>query len=149
MYPINSSPPIVFKFKRLTLAVISILILGSAMLPVQAQLNSDASELQALAQTYAEEFGGAFAGDRWTRVEFGQTYSDPVVVIEPFIANQATPYLVGIRNIDGKGFEVSLRNCDGINTTPQQNVNFSVLESSSIDRLSQTKQVFAWGECPT
>ena len=58
------------------------------------------------------------AEEHWARVEFGTTYIDPVVVVEGSIANSDNAYVVGIRNIDAMGFEVSLKNCNNSTGIP-------------------------------
>jgi hypothetical protein len=108
-------------------------------------------KLQKAAATNALELGSAVADDHWTRVEFSKVYDDPVVVIEPSIDNANNTYLVGIRNVDAKGFEINLKSCNNARDFPlQENVNFSVIENGQLPGASQapvTKQRFAWGEC--
>jgi len=118
----------------------------------QAEENAVTSNLQAVAQSYAQEIGDARAEERWTRIEFGTTYSDPVVVVEGTIANADNAYMVGIRNVDAMGFEVSLKNCSNSTGIPvQENVNYAVIEKSQLplteDANAEVRQQFSWGEC--
>jgi len=48
-------------------------------------------------------------------------YIDPVVVVEGSVANANNPYVVGVRNIDAMGFEVSLQTCNYSTGIPFRN----------------------------
>lgn len=50
--------------------------------------------------------------DAWTRVEFGATVDDAVVVVGPPTSNGAQPTSVRVRNVDATGFEVQLDEWD-------------------------------------
>jgi hypothetical protein len=141
-------------FKRV--AIYATLALGLISNPylVHAEENPVTSNLQAVAESNAQELGGVIANDHWTRIEFSTTYIDPIVVVEGSIANVNNTYVVGIRNVDDKGFEVSLNNCSNPNDGPvQENVNFAVIEKSQLPSTegpnAEVRQQFSWGECVT
>ena len=118
-----------------------------------AETNAVTSYLQAVAKSNAQELGSAVADKHWTRVEFSTTYIDPVVVFEGLAANANNVYVVGIRNVDALGFEISLKNCNNSTATSvQENVNYSVIEKSRLpsteDTNAKVRQQFSWGECP-
>jgi PKD repeat protein len=48
----------------------------------------------------------------WRRVDFMQTFTDPIVVATPLSTNDPDPALVRIRNIDPSGFDISLQEWD-------------------------------------
>jgi hypothetical protein len=139
-------------FKRV--AIYTTLALGLITNPylAQAENNAVTPNLQALAESYAQEIGDVRAEDHWTRIEFSSTYSDPVVVVEGSLASGDNAYMVGIRNVDAMGFEVSLKNCSNSTDIPvQENVNFVVIEKSQLpsteDANAEIRQQFSWGEC--
>jgi hypothetical protein len=119
-----------------------------------AEENPITSNQQSLAESYAQELGDVLAQDHWTRIQFSSTYDDPVVVVEGSTANGNNSYVVGIRNVDAMGFEVSLKNCDSAAGIPvQENVRYSVIEKSQLPSTeganSEVRQQFSWGECTT
>ncbi|MDD5322270.1 MAG: hypothetical protein PHD43_16990, partial [Methylococcales bacterium] len=139
-------------FKRV--AQYTALALGLLCAPyfAQAEENAVNSNLLVLVESYAQEIGDARAEERWTRIEFGTTYIDPVVVVEGSIANAESIYVLGIRNIDAMGFEVSLKNCITATGIPvQETVNYAVIEKSQLplteDANTEVRQQFSWGEC--
>ena len=141
-------------FKRV--AIYTTLALGLISNPylAHAEKNAVTSNLQALAESYAQEIGDVRAEDHWTRIEFSSTYIDPVVVVEGSTANGDNSYMVGIRNVDAMGFEVSLKNCSNSTDIPvQENVNFAVIEKSQLPLTeganAEIRQQFSWGECAT
>ena len=141
-------------FKRITL--FTALALGLLCKPylAHAEENAVTSNLQAVAESYAQEIGDVDAEDRWTRIEFSTIYIDPVVVVEGSIANGDKSYVVGIRNVDARGFEVSLKNCSNSTGIPvQKKVNYSVIEKSQLPTTeganAGVRQQFSWGECAT
>jgi hypothetical protein len=140
-------------FKRV--AIYATLALGLISNPylVHAEENPVTSNLQAVAESNAQELGGVIANDHWTRIEFSTTYIDPIVVVEGSIANGNNTYVVGIRNVDEMGFEVSLKNCSNPNDDVQENVDFAVIEKSQLPSTegpnAEVRQQFSWGECAT
>jgi hypothetical protein len=139
--------------KRLTLnsAVAFGLIINPCL--VRAEQDSARLNLQAVAESNAQELGGVIANDHWTRIEFSTTFIDPIVVVEPLIANGDNLYIVGIRNTDTSGFEINLKSCNNSIDTPlQETINYSVIEHSQLPSTEQAntqlRQRFAWGECP-
>ena len=117
------------------IALLTALALGLISKPyfAHAETNAVTSYLQAVAKSNAQELGGVIADEHWTRIEFSTTYIDPIVVFEGSIANANTTYVVGIRNVDAMGFEISLKNCNNATGIPvQENVNFSVIEKSQL-----------------
>jgi hypothetical protein len=138
--------------KRVALSTAFALGLISTPYLVHAEENAVTSNLLAVAQSYAQEIGDVRAEERWTRIEFSTTYNDPVVVVEGAIANSDNSYMVGIRNVDAMGFEVSLKNCSNSTGIPvQENVNYAVIEKSQLplteDANAEVRQQFSWGEC--
>jgi hypothetical protein len=118
-----------------------------------AETNAVTSYLQEVAKSNAQELGGVITDEHWIRIEFSKTYVDPVVVVEGSAANLHSSYVVGIRNVDKLGFEISLQSCNNATSIPvQENVNFSVIEKTQLPATesSNTKirQQFSWGECP-
>jgi len=120
-------------FKRV--AIYATLALGLISNPylAHAEENAVTSNLQALAELYAQESGDVRAEDHWTRIEFSTTYIDPVVVVGGSIANVNNTYVVGIRNVDAMGIEISLENCNNSTDIPSQNnVSDAVIEKSQL-----------------
>jgi opacity protein-like surface antigen len=139
------SPHVVSRSKRLLSTLTAALALTAVSVTAQAQQGYAAQNLQVQAQ----ESNSAFVSGQWTRVEFSKSYDDPVVVVETLVNNSQTPYMVGVRNIDAMGFEISLRSCDGVEIPLQESINFSVLENKQpVQDADQNRQVYAWGECP-
>ena len=140
-------------FKRV--AIYATLALGLISNPYLAHAeNAVTSNLQALAELYAQESGDVRAEDHWTRIEFSTTYIDPVVVVGGSIANVNNTYVVGIRNVDAMGFEISLENCNNSTDIPSQdNVSYAVIEKSQLPSTEsandKVRQQFSWGECVT
>jgi hypothetical protein len=139
-------------FKRVALFTALALGLISNPYLVHAEKNAVTSNLQAVAESYAQELGGVLAQDYWTRVEFRTTYIDPVVVVEESIVNGDTSYVVGIRNVDAMGFEVRLKDCGNSTYIPVQgNVDYAVIEKSKLpsteDANAKIRQQFSWREC--
>ena len=141
-------------FKLATIATALALGLTGKPYLAQAEPNAVTSNLQALAVSYAQESNGVLAQDQWTRIEFSGTYIDPVVVVEGSSANENNAYIVGIRNVDSLGFEISLKNCNNSAGNPlQEDVSYAVIERSQLpateDGNANIRQQFSWGECTT
>lgn len=139
-------------FKRGTLFIALALGLISKPYFAHAKENAIISNLQTVAEAYAQEIGNVFAEDRWTRIEFNTTYIDPVVVVEGPVTNANNTYVVGVRNVDKMGFEIRLKNCNNSTDIPrQENVDYSVIEKSELPPTEylDVKQQFSWGECET
>jgi hypothetical protein len=137
-------------------AIYATLALGLISNPylAHAQENAVTSNLQALAASYAQGSGDVRAENHWTRIEFSTTYIDPVVVVEESVTNGNNTYMVGIRNVDAMGFEISLENCNNSTDTPSQdNISYVVIEKSQLpsteDPNAEVRQQFSWGECAT
>ena len=135
-------------------ALFTVLALGLISKPYLAHADKKAvtSNLQKVAELYAQELGDVLAQDHWTRIEFSTTYIDPVVVVEGSTANTENPYVVGIRNVDEMGFEIRLKSCDNSKGIPvQEKVNYAVIEKSKLpltkDVNAKVRQQFSWGEC--
>jgi len=136
------------------IALLTALALGLISNPyfAHAETNAVTSYLQAVAKSNAQELGGVIADEHWTRIEFSTTYIDPIVVFEGSTANANNTYVVGIRNVDAMGFEVSLKNCNNSTGIPvQENVNYSVIEKSRLPSTEgsniKVRQQFSWGKC--
>jgi hypothetical protein len=151
---IDSSYHAISGFKLVTL--VTALALGLIAKPyiAHAEENAVTSNLQALAVSYSQESNNVLAQDHWTRIEFSGTYVDPVVVVEGSSANENNSYVVGIRNVDEMGFEISLKNCNKSTGNPvQEDVNYAVIERNQLpateDAKAEFRQQFSWGECTT
>jgi hypothetical protein len=139
-------------FKRVALYTTLALGLISNPYFAQAKGNAVTSNLQVVAESYAQELGDVPVQDHWTRIEFSSTYIDPVVVVEGSLANEENAYVIGIRNVDTMGFEVSIKNCNDTTGIPvQENVSYAVVEKSQLPSTEGTdakiRQQFLWGEC--
>ena len=141
-------------FKRVT--VFTALSFGLICNPYLAHAENAlvTSKLQTVAESYAQELGDMPATGQWIRIEFRNTYIDPVVVVEEPIANGDNSYVVGIRNVDAMGFEVSLKTCNNSTDIPvQENVSYAVIEKSQLPLTeganAEVRQQFSWGECAT
>jgi hypothetical protein len=137
-------------------AIYTTLALGLISNPylAHAEENAVTSNLQTLAELYAQEGGDVRVEDHWTRIEFSTAYIDPVVVVGGSIANVNNTYVVGIRNVDAMGFEISLENCNNsIGIPSQDNVSYAVIEKSQLPSTEspndKVRQQFSWGECVT
>ena len=151
---VNSSYSSITGFKRVTLFTALALGLISKPYFAHAEENAVTSNLQAVAELYAQESSDVLTEDHWTRIEFSTTYIDPIVVIEGSIANVNNTYVVGIRNVDEMGFEISLKNCNNSTDIPvQENVSYAVIEKSQLPSTegpyAEVRQQFSWGECAT
>jgi hypothetical protein len=136
------------------IALFTVLALGLISKPYLAHADKNAvtSNLQTIAEPYAEEIGDVLAQDHWIRIEFSTTYIDPVVVVKGLTANADSSYVVGIRNVDAMGFEIRLKNCDNSNGNPvQEKINYAVIEKSKLPLTEgvsiKIRQQFSWGEC--
>jgi len=156
---LNQCQSIDFSYSSITgfmrIALLTALALGLISKPyfAHAATNAVTSYLQVVAKSNAQELGGIIADEHWTRIEFSTTYIDPIVVFEGSIANANNTYVVGIRNVDAMGFEISLKDCDNSTDIPvQENVNYSVIEKSQLpsteDTNTKVRQQFSWGKCP-
>ena len=137
------------------IALLTALALGLISKPyfAHAETNAVTSYLLEVAKSNAQELGAVISDEHWTRIEFSTTYIDPVVVVEESVANAHNNYVVGIRNVDAMGFEISLKNCNNSTGIPvQENVNYSVIEKSRLPATESSnaniRQQFSWGECP-
>ena len=75
------------------------------------------------------------ASQEWTRIDFIETYADPIVIIDSL-----GDYVVGVRNVDEYGFEVKLNPCGLIDFA---DVSYSVHERVVAEEFNR----FYWGEC--
>lgn len=131
--------------KRLITTLTAVITLAAVSINVQAQQTPGPQNLMAQAQ----ESNAVFANGQWQRIEFSKTYYNPTVVVEDLVNAIDTPYVVGVRNVDMQGFEISIKNCDGSGSPLQESVSFLVLEKNPSEPNSlQSKQHFSWGDCP-
>jgi len=75
------------------------------------------------------EIGEVSVDHNWKRVEFNDTFIDPVVVANPLSYNGGDPAVIRIQNVDSKGFDIRIQEWDylnGIHTT--ENVSYIVME---------------------
>ena len=137
------------------IALLPALALGLMSKPyyAHAETNTVTSYLQEVAKSSAQELGAVMSDENWTRIKFSKIYIDPVVVVEGSVANASNPYVVGVRNVDAMGFEISLQSCNYSTGIPvQEHVNYSVIEKSQLPVTESSndkiRQEFSWGECP-
>lgn len=131
--------------KRLITALMAVITLTAISINVQAQQTPAPQNLMAQVQ----ESNAVFANGQWQRVEFSKTYDNPTVVVEDLRNAIDTPYVVGVRNVDMQGFEISIKNCADSDTPIQESVSFLVLEKNPLVPNSvQSRQHFSWGDCP-
>jgi hypothetical protein len=138
------------------IALFTALVLGLISKPYFAHAGENAvtSNLQAVAELYTDEIYDVLAEEHWTRIEFSTIYIDPVVVVEGSGTNDNNTYVVGIRNVDEMGFEISLKNCNNSTDIPvQENISYAIIEKSELpsteDSNTDVRQQFSWGECAT
>jgi PKD repeat protein len=55
------------------------------------------------------EVGEVEADNTWQRIDFAQTFTDPVVIAKAMTANEAEPYTVRISDVDATGFSLRLQ----------------------------------------
>ncbi len=85
-------------------------------------------------QSLVLEFGSIAVNSEWQRVEFSETFTDPVVSANPAGSNDQTPCVVRIRNVDAGGFEIRLQNWDYLEDNHgMENVNFIAVERGSFE----------------
>jgi hypothetical protein len=84
---------------------------------------------------WSSEQNTVTAYQEWTRIDFIETYADPIVIIDSL-----GDYVVGVRNIDEYGFEIKLNPCGLIDFA---DVSYSVHERTNDSEFNK----FAWGEC--
>jgi len=149
---VDSPYHLITGFKLVTLVSALALCLIAKPYLAHAETNADTSNLQTLAVSYAQESNYVLAQDHWNRIEFSGTYIDPVVVVEDSSANGNNSYVVGIRNVDTMGFEISLKNCSKSAGNPiQEDVNYAVIEKAQLPATeganTEIRQQFSWGEC--
>jgi hypothetical protein len=139
------SSHIVSNTKRFISTLMAAITLTAISISAEAQQTPAPLNLTSQVQ----ESNAVFANGQWQRIEFSKTYDNPTVVVEDFVNAIDTPYVVGVRNVDMQGFEISIKNCDGSNTPIQETVSFLVLDKNSSEANNvQSKQHFSWGECP-
>ncbi len=132
--------------------IIAVLSVSPILLHAESKKDANLLNIIEMSRSNAAELGSAVADDHWTRIEFSKMYVDPVVVIEPDVNADNNTYITGIRNIDSKGFEINLKNCNDSSEVPlQETINFSVIDNSQIppknEKNTVLRQPFAWGEC--
>ncbi|MDL1987619.1 MAG: hypothetical protein LWX08_08160, partial [Deltaproteobacteria bacterium] len=78
------------------------------------------------------EIGEVSVDHNWKRVEFNDTFIDPVVVANPLSYNGGDPAVLRIRNVESTGFDIRVQEwnyLDGTHTT--ENVSYIVMELGS------------------
>jgi len=146
-----------FRYNSITgikrIALFTVLTLGLISNPyfAHAEKNAGTSYLQAVAESNAQELGIVTAYENWERIEFKRVYIDPVVIIEESIADVNKIIVVGTRNVDARGFEIILNNCNDSAGIAVQDVKYSVIEKSQLPSTEgasfKVRQQFSWGEC--
>jgi len=77
----------------------------------------------------AIELGEVSVDHNWTRVEFSEAFSDPVVVAKPLSSNEDEPAVVRIGNVDATGFEIRIQEWDYLDGThAEETVGYMVME---------------------
>jgi hypothetical protein len=78
------------------------------------------------------EFGEVLIDNNWKRINFSQSFADPIVVANPLSLNGADPAVIRIRNLGSTGFEIRIQEwnyLDGTHTV--ENVSYLALERGS------------------
>jgi hypothetical protein len=85
--------------------------------------------------------------DAWTRVEFGATLEDAVVILGPPTANGPQPASVRVRNVDETGFEMQIDEWDYLDGRhARESVGWMALEAGT-HRLKDGRSIEAgWAE---
>ena len=78
------------------------------------------------------EFGDLQINHKWTRVNFTETFVDPVVVAGPATLNGGQPCIVRIRNVDTTGFDIRLQEWDYLDGSHLvETVSYMAMEAGS------------------
>ncbi|MCD4804979.1 MAG: fibronectin type III domain-containing protein [Desulfobacterales bacterium] len=78
------------------------------------------------------EIGEVSVDHNWKRVEFNDTFIDPVVVANPLSYNGGDPAVLRIRNVESTGFDIRVQEWDYLNGThTTENVSYIVMERGS------------------
>ncbi len=86
------------------------------------------------------EFGDVQADHTWTRVNFKQTYVNPVVVAGPIGPKGSDPSVIRIQNVDPDGFEIRIQVWDYLHVSPTaETVSYLVLEQGNYFLKDGTK----------
>lgn len=138
--------------KRLFLIALAVFWLIAKPFPVAAETADNTAKLQDISLKYAKE-GTVVNADakKWTRIEFSGNYIDPVVVMTDPVADK--DFIIGVRNVDALGFEISLKDCAPGNIPITKDVAYEVVEKDGLP-ISEAEnnmihQQFSWGACVT
>jgi hypothetical protein len=78
------------------------------------------------------KIGEVSVDHKWKRVEFNDTFIDPVVVANPLSYNGGHPAVLRIRNVESTGFDIRVQEWDYLNGThTTENVSYIVMERGS------------------
>ena len=89
--------------------------------------------------TFAMEMGTVIANKDWQTVEFGESFSDPIVVAKPASHQDENPCVVRIRNISTTGFEIRLQNWNYLTDDHgAETVSFVAVERGSFEMSDGT-----------
>jgi Bacterial TSP3 repeat len=78
------------------------------------------------------EIGEVSVDHNWKRIEFNDTFIDPVVVANPLSYNGGDPAVLRIRNVESTGFDIRVQEWDYLNGThTTENVSYIVMERGS------------------
>jgi len=78
------------------------------------------------------KIGEVSVDHNWKRVEFNDTFIDPVVVANPLSYNGGDPAVLRIRKVDSTGFDIRVQEWDYLDGThPTENASYIVMERGS------------------
>ena len=95
-----------------------------------------------LSASIAFEIGDLSINHRWVRVDFRESFIDPIVVAKPLSLNGGQPAVIRINNIDATGFDIRIQEweyLDGYHAT--ETVSYLAMEKGSftLDNGSQVE----------
>ena len=93
-----------------------------------------------MSNSLAFEIGDIELRQNWVRVNFTESFVDPIVVAKPISLNGAAPALIRIRNIDAGGFDIRIQEWeyqDGIHA--KETVSYLVMENGNFTLADGTQ----------
>ncbi|UCG05098.1 MAG: hypothetical protein JSV83_14365, partial [Desulfobacterales bacterium] len=76
---------------------------------------TDPMDPYSMPQSFSLEIGEITVDHNWIRVEFQETFEDPIVIAKSFSINGRDPGVIRIRNVDSNGFEIRIQEWDYLN----------------------------------
>ena len=78
------------------------------------------------------EFDEVQIDNNWKRINFSQSFADPIVVANPLSINGTDPAVIRIRNVGSKGFEIRVQEWNYLDGTHGvENVSYLAMERGS------------------